>query len=127
MPHEQVVMAAGEVPGYLGLVSSTKAVDAAAEAGVILLMFTCGIEFALEPLARVWRCSRLPGLHARRAGVGASACLPQLRQRRLLRLLTRPARPRPSQGHRPPRSSPPCFFDNTTRVGGGDYRVPGNV
>lgn len=42
-------------PAQLGLVSSTEAVDAAAEIGVILLLFTIGIEFSLERLARVWR------------------------------------------------------------------------
>ncbi|QWC86495.1 cation:proton antiporter [Nocardioidaceae bacterium] len=42
-------------PSQLGLVASTEAVDAAAEVGVILLLFTIGIEFSLERLARVWR------------------------------------------------------------------------
>ncbi|MFC6285787.1 cation:proton antiporter [Nocardioides sp. GCM10027113] len=42
-------------PAQLGLVASTEAVDAAAEVGVILLLFTIGIEFSLERLARVWR------------------------------------------------------------------------
>jgi monovalent cation:H+ antiporter-2, CPA2 family len=42
-------------PNQLGLVSSTEAVEAAAEVGVILLLFTIGIEFSLARLARVWR------------------------------------------------------------------------
>ncbi|MBD8868670.1 cation:proton antiporter [Nocardioides donggukensis] len=42
-------------PAQLGLVSSTEAVDAAAEVGVLLLLFTIGIEFSLQRLARVWR------------------------------------------------------------------------
>ena len=42
-------------PAQLGLVSSTSSVDAAAEVGVILLLFTIGIEFSLERLAAVWR------------------------------------------------------------------------
>jgi CPA2 family monovalent cation:H+ antiporter-2 len=42
-------------PAQLGLVSSTASVDAAAEVGVILLLFTIGIEFSLDRLAAVWR------------------------------------------------------------------------
>ena len=48
-------------PAQLGLVSSTEMVDAAAEVGVILLLFTIGIEFSLERLARVWRWIVLGG------------------------------------------------------------------
>ncbi|QYJ02809.1 cation:proton antiporter [Nocardioides panacisoli] len=48
-------------PAQLGLVASTEAVDAAAEVGVILLLFTIGIEFSLERLARVWRWIALGG------------------------------------------------------------------
>ncbi len=48
-------------PAQLGLVASTDAVDAAAEVGVILLLFTIGIEFSLERLARVWRWIVLGG------------------------------------------------------------------
>ncbi|MBM6406082.1 cation:proton antiporter [Phycicoccus sp. CSK15P-2] len=48
-------------PAQLGLVSSTEAVDAAAEVGVILLLFTIGIEFSLDRLARVWRWIVLGG------------------------------------------------------------------
>jgi CPA2 family monovalent cation:H+ antiporter-2 len=48
-------------PSQLGLVASTEAVDAAAEVGVILLLFTIGIEFSLERLARVWRWIVLGG------------------------------------------------------------------
>lgn len=42
-------------PAQLGLVSTTEAVQSAADVGVILLLFTIGIEFSLERLARVWR------------------------------------------------------------------------
>ncbi len=42
-------------PSQLGLVTDTEAVDAAAEIGVILLLFTIGIEFSLQRLAGVWR------------------------------------------------------------------------
>ena len=42
-------------PEQLGLVSTTEAVQSAADVGVILLLFTIGIEFSLERLARVWR------------------------------------------------------------------------
>lgn len=42
-------------PAQLGLVSEVEAVDAAAEIGVILLLFTIGIEFSLQRLAKVWR------------------------------------------------------------------------
>ncbi|MBR7742734.1 cation:proton antiporter [Phycicoccus sp. BSK3Z-2] len=48
-------------PAQLGLVASTEMVDAAAEVGVILLLFTIGIEFSLERLARVWRWIVLGG------------------------------------------------------------------
>lgn len=48
-------------PAQLGLVESTEAVDSAAEVGVILLLFTIGIEFSLERLARVWRWIVLGG------------------------------------------------------------------
>ena len=42
-------------PHALGLVRDRALVDAAAEAGVILLLFTIGIEFSLEKLARIKR------------------------------------------------------------------------
>ena len=42
-------------PEQLGLVSTTEAVQSAADVGVILLLFTIGIEFSLERLARVCR------------------------------------------------------------------------
>jgi monovalent cation:H+ antiporter-2, CPA2 family len=42
-------------PHALGLVRNRALVDAAAEAGVILLLFTIGIEFSMEKLARVKR------------------------------------------------------------------------
>src|SRR5262245_16826972 len=40
-------------PHGLGLVADPELVDAAAEIGVILLLFTIGIEFSLEKLARI--------------------------------------------------------------------------
>ena len=40
-------------PNALGLVSDRALVNAAAEMGVILLLFTIGIEFSLEKLARI--------------------------------------------------------------------------
>ncbi|BCL15952.1 cation:proton antiporter domain-containing protein [Micromonospora sagamiensis] len=42
-------------PHALGLVRSQQAVDVAAEVGVILLLFTIGIEFSLGRLAAMWR------------------------------------------------------------------------
>jgi len=40
-------------PNALGLISAREVVDAAAEIGVILLLFTIGIEFSLDRLARL--------------------------------------------------------------------------
>jgi CPA2 family monovalent cation:H+ antiporter-2 len=42
-------------PNALGLVRNRELVDAAAEVGVILLLFTIGIDFSLERLARIKR------------------------------------------------------------------------
>ena len=42
-------------PHALGLVADPELVDAAAEVGVIFLLFTIGIEFSLEKLARIQR------------------------------------------------------------------------
>ena len=42
-------------PNALGLVQDREMIDAAAEVGVILLLFTIGIEFSLEKLARISR------------------------------------------------------------------------
>ena len=42
-------------PNALGLVHDRELVDAAAEVGVILLLFTIGIEFSLQKLARIKR------------------------------------------------------------------------
>ena len=42
-------------PNALGLVQDREMIDAAAEVGVILLLFTIGIEFSLETLARISR------------------------------------------------------------------------
>jgi len=48
-------------PNGLGLVRDRATVDAAAEAGVILLLFSIGIEFSLEKLARMQRLVFLGG------------------------------------------------------------------
>jgi len=48
-------------PAQLGLVANGEAVQAAAEIGVILLLFTIGIEFSLDRLARVWTWIALGG------------------------------------------------------------------
>ena len=42
-------------PNALGLVQDAELIDAAAELGVIFLLFTIGIEFSLEQLARIRR------------------------------------------------------------------------
>ena len=41
-------------PAQLGLVENSETVQAAADIGVILLLFTIGIEFSLRRLAQVW-------------------------------------------------------------------------
>ena len=48
-------------PSALGLVRNRELIDAAAEIGVILLLFTIGIEFSLEKLARIRRLIFLGG------------------------------------------------------------------
>ncbi len=48
-------------PHALGLVDNQEAIDAAAEIGVILLLFTIGIEFSLGRLAAMWRLIVLGG------------------------------------------------------------------
>ena len=48
-------------PNALGLVRSTELIDSAAELGVLLLLFTIGIEFSLESLARIRRTVLLAG------------------------------------------------------------------
>ncbi len=48
-------------PHALGLVKNRELVDAAAEVGVILLLFTIGIEFSLEKLGRIKRLIFLGG------------------------------------------------------------------
>ena len=48
-------------PGALGLVRDREMIDAVAEVGVILLLFTIGIEFSLEKLARIKRLIFLGG------------------------------------------------------------------
>jgi monovalent cation:H+ antiporter-2, CPA2 family len=66
-------------PAQLGLVRGEEAVTAAADVGVILLLFTIGIEFSLDRLARVWRWIVLGGgaqvALATAAGVGLVAAL----------------------------------------------------
>jgi CPA2 family monovalent cation:H+ antiporter-2 len=66
-------------PSQLGLVANEEAVQAAADVGVILLLFTIGIEFSLDRLARVWRWIVLGGgaqvVLATAAGVGLVAAL----------------------------------------------------
>jgi CPA2 family monovalent cation:H+ antiporter-2 len=66
-------------PAQLGLVGGEEAVTAAADVGVILLLFTIGIEFSLDRLARVWRWIVLGGgaqvALATAAGVGLVAAL----------------------------------------------------
>ena len=42
-------------PNALGLIRDQELIDSAAEVGVILLLFTIGIEFSLEKLARIKR------------------------------------------------------------------------
>jgi CPA2 family monovalent cation:H+ antiporter-2 len=48
-------------PHALGLVTNQEAIDVAAEIGVILLLFTIGIEFSLSRLASMWRLVVLGG------------------------------------------------------------------
>ncbi|TAL24221.1 MAG: hypothetical protein EPN99_03175, partial [Frankiales bacterium] len=48
-------------PAQLGLVEKSATVQAAADIGVILLLFTIGIEFSLDRLARVWTWIALAG------------------------------------------------------------------
>ncbi len=48
-------------PSGLGLVRDPELIDAAAEIGVLLLLFTIGIEFSLEKLARIKRLIFLGG------------------------------------------------------------------
>jgi CPA2 family monovalent cation:H+ antiporter-2 len=66
-------------PFQLGLVAGEGAVQAVAEVGVILLLFTIGIEFSLGRLARVWRWIVVGGgaqvLLATLAGIGLVAVL----------------------------------------------------
>ncbi len=42
-------------PSALNVISDRNVIDAAAEVGVILLLFTIGMEFSLDRLARLWR------------------------------------------------------------------------
>jgi monovalent cation:H+ antiporter-2, CPA2 family len=42
-------------PGALGLIKNPEVINAAAEIGVVLLLFTIGIEFSLDRLARIGR------------------------------------------------------------------------
>jgi K+:H+ antiporter len=48
-------------PNSLGVVTDLEIVNAAAQVGVILLLFTIGMEFSLERLTRLWRAIFLGG------------------------------------------------------------------
>ncbi|WNV74550.1 cation:proton antiporter [Geodermatophilus sp. DSM 44513] len=60
-------------PAQLGVVQNDEAVQAAADVGVILLLFTIGIEFSLDRLARVWTWIALGG--ALQVGLATAAGL----------------------------------------------------
>ncbi len=66
-------------PAQLGIVENGEAVEAAADIGVILLLFTIGIEFSLERLARVWTWIAVAGglqlVLATGAGLGLTLAL----------------------------------------------------
>ncbi|MCV2488817.1 cation:proton antiporter [Geodermatophilus sp. YIM 151500] len=66
-------------PAQLGVVQNDEIVQAAADIGVILLLFTIGIEFSLERLARVWTWIALGGAVqvglATTAGLGITLAL----------------------------------------------------
>ncbi|WP_372729883.1 cation:proton antiporter [Nocardioides sp.] len=62
-------------PAQLGLVANSESVRAVAEIGVILLLFTIGIEFSLERLAKVWRWIVLGGGAQVTLAVGATVGL----------------------------------------------------
>ncbi|MEO0559456.1 MAG: cation:proton antiporter, partial [Bacteroidota bacterium] len=48
-------------PSALGVVNDPELIDAAAEVGVLLLLFTIGIEFSLDKLAKIQRLIFLGG------------------------------------------------------------------
>ncbi|MCC7108871.1 MAG: cation:proton antiporter [Deltaproteobacteria bacterium] len=48
-------MVAGTVASATGIVTDKHSVDLLAEIGVVLLLFTIGLEFSLERLRRIWR------------------------------------------------------------------------
>ena len=62
-------------PGVLGLVTERAAIDAVAEVGVVLLLFTIGIEFSLARLARIKRLVLLGGGLQVLGTVGLTAAL----------------------------------------------------
>jgi CPA2 family monovalent cation:H+ antiporter-2 len=62
-------------PHGLGLVRDQALVDGAAEVGVILLLFTIGIEFSLEKLARIRRLILGGGVLQVGLATGVTACL----------------------------------------------------
>ncbi len=66
-------------PAQLGVVANGEAVQSVAEVGVILLLFTIGIEFSLDRLARVWSWIALGGalqvLLATGVGLGLTTAL----------------------------------------------------
>jgi CPA2 family monovalent cation:H+ antiporter-2 len=62
MPIVSFLLAGARIgPHALGLVQDEALIEAAAEVGVILLLFTIGIEFSLEKLARIKRIILLGG------------------------------------------------------------------
>jgi monovalent cation:H+ antiporter-2, CPA2 family len=48
-------MVAGAIASATGIVTDKESVDLLAEIGVVLLLFTIGLEFSLERLRRIWR------------------------------------------------------------------------
>jgi CPA2 family monovalent cation:H+ antiporter-2 len=62
-------------PSVLGLVTEREAIDAVAEVGVVLLLFTIGIEFSLARLARIKRLVLLGGGLQVLGTVGLTAAL----------------------------------------------------
>jgi len=62
-------------PHALGLVRDAAMVDAAAEVGVVLLLFTIGVEFSFERLARIRRLILVGGALQVTLATGATAAL----------------------------------------------------
>ena len=74
-------------PNALGLVSDVHQVERLAEVGVILLLFTIGIEFSLSRLREMGRPRRPVNCNAREAAPQVSARNSDFRQIRSLRIL----------------------------------------